>query len=151
MEIYLLHPLHTFVFASILVAIIPKEHIHRLSIYGIIFGGIMDITMLTFGQLTGLFGWINYGPFGFVGIPFFAPISWSIFFILFFYFLPSKKYLKFIYTAAAILFSIIYTNVVISLNIFWSYSQIVIPSIAFTIWFSIALWGFNKINRTLQK
>lgn len=146
MEIYLLHPLHTIVFSIILIAVVPKDDIYRLSIYGIIFGGIMDIIMLTMGKLTGLFGWINYGPFGFLGIPFFAPISWGIFYILFFYFLPSNKYLKYIYTLAAVSFSIIYTNVVINLNIFWSYSKLVIPLIAFMIWFSIALWGSEKIK-----
>lgn len=78
---YFITPIYTGILAILLVATVPKKEIHRLAIYGIIFGAILDILAIIFGRVAGLYGYINYGPLGIMGIPFFAPISWTIFFI----------------------------------------------------------------------
>ncbi|SFG11276.1 hypothetical protein SAMN05660649_00721 [Desulfotomaculum arcticum] len=143
---HFIYLIYTSVFALILIAVVPKREIRRLSIYGIIFGGIMDVFMLIMGNITGLFGWINYGPFGFLGIPIFSSISWAIYFILYFYFLPEHKPLVYVYTAGGIVFSVLYTNIVISLGVFESYNRVWLPLMAFILWFSTATWGFYKLT-----
>ena len=110
----------------------------------------MDILLLVFGNITGLFGWINYGPLGFKGLTLFSSISWAIFFILYFYFLPSKKPLNYLFAIVGIVFSIIYTNLVINLGVFKSYSRILLPLISFSAWFSITTWGFYKLNNFIE-
>lgn len=147
---YYIYPIYTTVFALILLATVPKKEIHRLSIYGIIFGGMMDVLLLVFGNVTGLFGWINYGPLGFMGITLFSNVSWAIFFILYFYFLPSKKPLNYIYASVAIVFSISYTNLVINLGVFQSYNRISLPLIAFIVWYLTATWGYYKLNNFIE-
>jgi hypothetical protein len=134
----------------ILIATVPKKEIHRLAIYGIIFGGLMDVLMLIFGKITGQFGWINYGPLGFMGIPIFADVSWAIFFIMYFYFLPKIKPFNYIFAGAGVFFSVLYTNLVIDLGIFTSNNRTWSPLISFVVWFSIATWGYYKMNSYIE-
>ena len=146
MPLHFLHPLLTVIFALILVILVPRHEIRRLSIYGIVFGGLMDVLMLTIGHLTGFFGWINFGPFGLSYLPFFAPISWSIYYIMYFYFLPKYKTLIYIFVASGIGMSVLYTNLVINLGVFMStVGRVIVPLITFIFWFSLATWGYLKL------
>lgn len=147
---YFIYLIYTAIFAGILVAVVPKKDIRRLSIYGIIFGGLMDIFMLIMGNVTGLYGWINYGPFGFMGIPIFSPISWAIYYILYFHFIPEQKPLNYVYMVAGIVFSILYTNLVINLGVFEAANRTILPLIAFIFWFSIATWGYYRLTGYFQ-
>ncbi|MDW7674017.1 MAG: hypothetical protein SCK28_05715 [Bacillota bacterium] len=147
MPIHFLHPILTAIFALLLVILVPRSEIRRLAIYGIIFGGLMDVLMLTIGNLTGFFGWINFGPFGLSYLPFFAPISWSIYYIMYFYFLPRQKTLIYLFAASGIGMSILYTNVVINLGVFMStVGRVIVPLITFIFWFSIATMGYFKLS-----
>lgn len=151
MPIFLIYPLFTMAFALILIANVPKKETQRLAIYGIIFGGIMDALVHLFGYITGLFSWINYGPFGFIGVHLFPNISWSIFFILFYYFLPQHKPLNYIFAGGGVFFSVLYYNMVVDLGILKSSSKIWLPLLGFTFWFSTATWGFYKLNSFIER
>lgn len=150
MPLYFIYFIYTAVFALILIVTVPKEEIRRLSIYGIIFGGLADIPVLIFGKLTGLFYWINYGPLGIKGICIFSNLSWAMFFIMYFYFLPKQKPLNYIFIGAGVVFSVLYHNLVIDLGIFYSYNRYWVPIIAFSGWFIIVTWGFYKINNYIE-
>jgi len=147
---YFIYPIFTLVFTLILIAIVPRKEIQRLSIYGIIFGGILDALIHFFGYLTGLFSWINYGPFGTLGVHIFANVSWSIFYILYFYFLPQRKPLNYVFAVSATFFSFLYYNMVIDLGILKSTSRIWLPLLGFAVWFSIGTWGFYKLNKFIE-
>ncbi|WP_068966395.1 hypothetical protein [Desulfosporosinus sp. BG] len=147
---FLLYPIFTTVFALILIVNVPKIEIRRLSIYGIIFGGIMDAMVHFFGYVTGLFAWTNYGPFGFIGVHIFADVTWSIFFILYFYFLPLQKPLNYLFACAGIFFSVLYYNLVIDMGILKTESRILLPLLGFVVWFSLATWGFYKLNAYIE-
>lgn len=147
---YFIYPIDAIIFALILIAIVPRKEIQRLSIYGIIFGGIMDVIVHFFGYVTGFFSWINYGPFGFIGVHIFADVSWSIYFILYYYFLPQRKPLNYLFVGAGIFFSLLYFNLVIDLGILKSNSRIILPLFGFAVWFSIATWGFYKLNSFIE-
>jgi len=41
---------YTLIFATILVAVVPKAEIRRLSIYGIIFGAIFDVVLVSISK-----------------------------------------------------------------------------------------------------
>lgn len=147
---YFIYPIDTITFALILIASVPRKEILRLSIYGIIFGGMMDVLVHFFGYVTGLFSWINYGPFGFIGVHIFANVSWSIYFILYYYFFPKQKPLNYIFVGAGIFFSLLYFNMVIDLGILESKSRIILPLFGFVVWFLIATWGFYKLNSFIE-
>lgn len=147
---YFIYPIYTTIFALILIANVPKTEIRRLSIYGIIFGGMMDAVVHFSGYVTGLFAWINYGPFGYLGVHIFANVSWSIFFILYFYFLPNIRPFNYLFVCAGIFFSTLYYNLVIDLGILYSQSRIMLPLVGFAVWFSVATWGFYKLNNFIE-
>lgn len=147
---YFIYPIFTTIFSLILIGTVPKKEIQRLSIYGIIFGGMMDVLVHISGNVTGLFAWKNYGPFGYKRIPIFANISWAIYFILYFYFLPKKKPLNYIFAGAGVFFSTLYYNLMIDVGILKSSSRILLPLVGFTGWFSVATWGFYKLNNFIE-
>lgn len=70
--------IYTLIFAVILVSAVPKANIRKLLIYGIIFGAIFDVVLVSIANITGSFRYINYEPYGLIGIHFLAPIRKSI-------------------------------------------------------------------------
>lgn len=137
--------IYTFTFLAILVATVPKKEIRRLSIYGIIFGAIFDIIVVSIANVTGSFRYINYEPFGLVGIHFFAPISWAIFFIIYFYFLPTKRTYIYLYVVCAIFYSMLFCQMLWKLKILKLSHGIIDSIIPFVIWFPLATWGYLKL------
>ena len=147
---YFIPLIYAGLFALILVAVVPRAEIRRLSIYGIIFGSMFDVTALLLGYVTGIFAYINYGPFGFMNIHFFAPLSWALFFILYFYFLPKNKFYLAIYVASAILFSYFFDHIIVSMGVF-KRSGLLATLICFPVWFITATWGFYKLTGIFEK
>lgn len=147
---YFIYPVFTAVFSLILIAIVPKKEIHRLAIYGIIFGGAMDVIVHISGNVTGLFSWTNYGPFGFKGIPIFANVSWAVFFILYFYFLPKPRLLVYIFAGAGVFWSVLYFNLMIDVGILESVDRLLLPLVGFTAWYAVATWGFYKLKSYIE-
>ncbi|MGM0370717.1 MAG: hypothetical protein ACQEP9_09855, partial [Bacillota bacterium] len=125
-----------------------RKNIRKLAIYGLLFGALGDISaILIFGHLLKLGGYLNYGPLGFFNIPFFPPIAWTIWFILYFYFLPDRKILKYIYITTAALYATIFSNVLANLNIFkWNYSKIILPFFIYITWFIGSTWAKERLD-----
>lgn len=149
MQMYM-YPMNAIIFALVLVAVVPRKEILRLSFYGIIFGGALDVLVHLFGNITGLYSWINHGPFVFMGISIFASISWAIFFILYYYFIPKIKPLNYIFMGAAVFFSTWNFNFFVDLGILKTYDRFLVPLGGFTVWFSFATWGFYKLNKFIE-
>lgn len=139
--------IYTFVLATILVFTVPKAEIRRLSIYGIIFGAVFDVILVSFANIMGEFSYINYEPFGLIGIHFFAPISWAIFFIIYFYFLPNKKRSIYIYVVSAIFYSMLFCQMITKLGVLKLAHGIYDSIIPFVIWFPVATWGYLKLSK----
>ncbi|CUH94735.1 putative membrane protein [Propionispora sp. 2/2-37] len=143
--------LYTVVFAILLVILIPREEIRRLSIYGIIFGGIFDIFVVGIANFFGEFRYINYEPFGLMGLHFMAPISWSIFFILYFHFLPRETVYVYIYTVMGIFYSMMFCQMITKLGVL-SLARGIVDSIApFVPWFTIATWGYIRLREREER
>lgn len=126
--------------------------IRRLFIYGLIFGGLVDLILVCIiGNLTGRFGYINYGPFGLLGIHIMAPISWTIFFIIYFYLLPEKKVYIYPDVFMGFFFSILFGHMISGLSIL-KLTHPIDSIIAFLLWFPIATWGYFRLtNNTYRK
>ncbi|WP_347488836.1 hypothetical protein [Desulfoscipio sp. XC116] len=138
--------IYTAIFALILIATVPRNKIRLLSIYGIIFGAVFDIVLVTIANMFGEFGYINYEPFGLMGIHFLAPISWAMFFIMYFYFLPKRKPHVYIYVTVAILYSIAFCQMITKLGVLYLAHGIIDSIIPFLIWFPTATWGYYKLT-----
>jgi len=145
MPINLIPFIYTSIFAAILVAVVPKGEIRRLSIYGIIFGGVFDVVLLIFTNLIGEFRYVNYEPFGLMGIHFLAPISWAIFYIIYFYFLPEKKMYVYIYVVTAIFYSMMFCQMITKLGVLQLAHGIYDSIFPFLVWFPVATWGYYKL------
>ncbi|MDX9872609.1 MAG: hypothetical protein RBT41_09345 [Clostridia bacterium] len=139
--------IYAFVFAAILVAAVPKNEIRRLSIYGIIFGAVFDIVLVGVAVATKSFSYVNYGPFGLFGIHFMAPISWAIFFILYFYFLPSKKGYIYLYIVSAIFYSMMFCQMIAKLGVLKLSHGLIDSIVPFVLWFPLATWGYLKLSK----
>jgi hypothetical protein len=140
--------LYASVFGIILVAVVPKKEIHRLFIYGLIFGGLFDIVVVSLANLLGEFKYIHYEPFGLMGIHFMAPISWTIYFIIYFYFLPANKTYLYLYVAAGIFYSILFCQMITKLGVLKLAHGIIDSIIPFVLWFPVATWGFCRLIKT---
>jgi len=137
--------IYTAIFALILIATVPKMEIRRLSIYGILFGAVADILVVGFAVITGSFSYINYEPFGLMGIHFFAPISWAIFYIIYFYFLPERKSYMYIYVTLAIFFSMLFCQMLTKLGVLRLAHGMYDSTIPFIIWFPTVTWAYLRL------
>ena len=148
---YLIPLIYSIFFALILFAVVPRFEIRRLSIYGIIFGAIGDSIVIISGKTFRLFEYINYEPLGLMGIPFFAPLSWAIFFVIYFYFLPKHKPLICVYVLSAIGYSIMFGNLLVNLDLMKYYHhKILLPLITFSLWFPAVTWGYYKLAKLFE-
>lgn len=136
---------YTLIFAIILVSVVPKAEIRRLSIYGIIFGSIFDVVLVSIANITGSFRYINYESFGLIGIHFLAPISWAIFFILYFYFLPDKRSYIYLYIISGVFYSMMFCQMITKLGVLKLSHGIIDSIIPFVLWFPLATWGYLKL------
>lgn len=143
--LYMLYPLYTGGLALIMFAVVPRKDIRRLIPYAIVFGGIADallLLILTFW--LGVAGYINFGPLGFLGMPFFPLLAWTFFFVIYLYLLPERFPWNVVFTLTAAAFSIIFSNVLQNLGIFvWRTDRLVIPAIVYLTWMSLVTFVYQ--------
>lgn len=146
---YIVHPIYTAVLAVILVTLVPRAWIRRLFIFGLTFGAVGDfvaISLLT--VLLGVGGHKNFGPFGFGPIPFFPPLAWTIWFMMFFYFLPDGLVWKVIYVVTAAGHAVLFSHVLSNFNVFqWNAGPLLVPFLIYLTWFSLSTWGYERLTR----
>lgn len=151
LPVYSVYPIYTGVIALALIILVPRQEIKRLLIYGIIFGGLLNAVLIGFNALFDLGGHINYANFGLGQFAFFPPLAWTMWFVLFFYFIPEKTALAVIYVVSAAAYAMIFSNVLINFGVFvWKAGRIVYPFFVYLIWFSIAAWGYFRISDSYQ-
>lgn len=132
-----------------LVIIVPRAEIRRLAVYGLIFGSAYDVIGLGIGHWLDLFRWINFGPFGYGYLPFDSPISWCMFYIMYFYFLPREKPFVYIFPVAGVVMSIVYSRVLVNLGMFIEpYFALRIAN--FALWYTSATWGYLRLSRYME-
>ncbi|MCW3489892.1 hypothetical protein [Dethiobacter alkaliphilus] len=128
--------IYTIILAMILVVVVPKEMIRQLAVYAIIFGALTNIILVIIAtQLLDLGGHLNFMPFGVAGIPFFPPIAWTVYFIMFMYFLPEQKPWNYVFTLTASLYAVFFANVLVNIELFYSnYGRFIVPLLLYGSW-----------------
>ena len=148
MPTYLVYPIYTTALLIATYALVPRQNIRDLLRYGILFGAITDAVMIIlFTKIIGLGGYINFGPFGFKGIPFFPLIAWSAYYVLYLYMLPEEKPWVYIFPIVAAFFSLFFSNILQNLGIFvWNWGTVIIPLIIYLFWHITVTWIYIKVE-----
>lgn len=152
MPLYLIFPIYTAILMLLVLAVVPRDQIKKLSLFAIIFGACTDFVVIVVIAILGIGEYINIGPFGFMGIPFFPLMAWTAFFVLYFYFFPEKTPWNYIYVLAAAGYSTMFSNVLENLGVFrWNYGNLVVPYLIYLAWFSLASWYYLKDTTEEEK
>ncbi|NLZ93246.1 MAG: hypothetical protein GX922_04410 [Firmicutes bacterium] len=143
------YPIYTVILALILIALVPRKEIKELLIFGITFGAVLDVTIIAaVSKLLELGGHLNFEPFGAFGFPFFPPIAWAIWFILFFYFLPTELPWLILYVLTAAAMAVMFSNVLLNLKVFtWNYGRVIVPFLVYAPWFFFSAWAFRRLTQ----
>lgn len=143
--LFLLYPLYTGVIALVMLAVVPREKIRRLVVPGIIYGGAGDVLWLLVLFLLNAAGYVNYGPFHFSGLPFFPPLAWTFFFIIYLHFLPDRYPWNYFFTFAAAGYAVIFSNVLQNLGIFeWRIGRLIPPMIVYLTWMTTVTYTYQR-------
>lgn len=145
-SLFLLYPLYTAALGLVMLAIVPRESIRHLVPFALVFGAVFNaFWMLLFGSLLGLASYSNFNPFGAFGIPFFPPLAWTFFFIVYLYLLPDKFPWNYGFTVMAALYSTIFSHVLQNLQIFsWRIEGVWLPLGVYLIWMFAATLIYQK-------
>jgi hypothetical protein len=128
--------------------VIPRKDIHNLALLGIFYGAVIDIFWIIVIRITGAGGYLNYGPLAFKGVPFMPPIAWTVFFIMFLFFLPGKKPWNYLFAAIAAGYSVFFSNVLSNLGIFhWTFSKVLFPFGLYLTWTLFVTWSYAKYGK----
>lgn len=143
-------PFYTALLGLIMLAVVPRKEIRRLGPYAVLLAVSTDIfNIIVFTKLLGVGGYMNYEPYGFLGIPFFSTMAVSVYIIIYLYFLPGtpKWNLFFVFMGAA--FSTLFSNVQVKLGIFkWNYGQVLVPFLIFLFAHAVVTWGYLWLTST---
>lgn len=147
MPLYLVYPLYTGILGLVMLAVVPRERIRELVPYALVFGAVLDfLIILVLGNYFNAFSYINYGPFGFLGIPFFPLLAWTFFFIIYLHLLPRRFPWNYIFTIAAAAYSVIFSNVLQNLGIFlWQTSRLLTPVVLYLAWMFFVTYTYQHI------
>ncbi|HBR29897.1 MAG TPA: hypothetical protein DD734_09680 [Firmicutes bacterium] len=144
--LFLIYPLYTGVLVLLALALIPKKDLRTLFHWGVLYGGVLDVVIfLLITDLFGIGGYKNYGPFSYLGIPFFPPLAWTSYFILYLYLLPSTKPWNYIFTVTTAVYNMIFSNVLMNLGIYeWTFSRLILPFFLYLLWNLLVTWTYQK-------
>lgn len=153
MQDHFIYPIYTSILAIVAVILVPRKEIKRLAMYGIFFGAVADIFFILMLSLMGMGKYINFKYFGAFGIPFFPPVAWTAYFILFLYLLPRNKPWSYLFPAVASCYSIFFANILQELGIFkWYYGNPILPFIlVYAPWHFGVTWAYFKISEQEEK
>lgn len=140
----MLYPLYSAALALVMFAAVPKEKIRRLVPFAVLYGSVGDALWLLILGFFNLGGYINYGPFAFLGMPFFPLLAWTFFFTVYLYFLPDAYPWNYIFTLAATGYSLLFSNVLQNLGIFqWTAGRFWIPLAVYLIWMTLVTYTYQ--------
>lgn len=145
LPLYFIYLGYSVILALIMIVLVPRRDVHKLALLGIIYGAVIDIFWIIFIGLVGGGGYLNYGPLGFMSLPFIPPIAWTIYFILFLYFSPPKMPWNYLFSVIAAVYSVIFSNVLSNLGIFhWTFSKVFFPLGIYLVWHIFVTWSYTK-------
>lgn len=126
--------------------IVPKAQYKRFLLYGLVFGGILDVisivTLVPMNQIR----FFNMGAFGIFGmIPALVPATWMFAFGVFFYLMPRRIAFMIPYLFAFTALSYTVGLVMQSYGLFeyiGAQKYLAIPT--FFLWYSLSAWVYSR-------
>lgn len=148
MQKFYIYPIYTVSLLVMLIAIVPKKHIRGLAPYAILLGSFFELLVLfLMTYMFNLAGHKNFGPFGAFWVPFFPPIAWGIYFVMYFYVLPQNKSWTFFFPLISAIFSTLFANVLVNLDVFFiHYNRVIVPFLVYITWHSISTIIFIRLT-----
>lgn len=146
---YFIYPIYTAALGVVCLFIVPKEKIKKLAFWAILYGAIGDLSaIIVTGHVFKAGKYVNFGPFNFLGIPFFPLLAWSTFYLVYLHILPAKKSYAYLFSFTATGFSLMFSHVLQNIGILeWKYSQVLYPLGLYTVWHFLATYTFNRYFR----
>lgn len=139
-----------FKFAAILVlasiVLIPRNLYKKYFLYGLVFGGLVDILLVSLLHFIGVLNYKNMGVTSILGLfSFWTPIAWIFYFMIYFYFLPVRR-------SFLIPYVILFVALNYSVGLVMSQSGLYeiigvykyIQPFIYLLWSSISAWTFLK-------
>lgn len=146
--LYFIYLFYTAALAVIMIILVPRRTVYKLALLGIFYGAILDIFWIFVVGLIGAGSYLNYGPLGFLGIPFMPPIAWTIFFIMFLYLLPDIRPWNYLFAIVSAGYSVFFSNVLSNFGIFqWAFSKIAFPFGLYLTWCLFVTWSYEKYGK----
>lgn len=144
----LIYPIYMLALGALVYLTVPKHQIKKLAFWAVLFGASVNIlAIMVFGKVFNVGGHINFMPFGFLGIPFFPPIAWTAYYLLFFYVIPRQKPWKWVFVLIASFYATFFSNVLVQLGILkWNYGRIVVPFLIYSSWHAAVTWAFFRFT-----
>lgn len=133
---------------------IPKNVYKKFFIWGFLFGGIGDVTIVTLlGPGLKLLKYQNMGMFDILGtFSFWTPLAWMFTFMIFFYFLPVHRYFYFIYIGGFSIFGFMVGLVLQNIGLFkYEGAFIYFAPFVFMAWFMFSSLIYFRYNRITLK
>jgi hypothetical protein len=146
MQTHFIYPIYTSILIVLLFVLVPRKEIRRLAFYGVLFGAVADVFFIILIGIIDLGKYLNFKYFGAFGIPFFPPVAWTAYFILYMYILPKAKPWKYLYPIVASCYSVFFSNVLQALDIIkWNYGNPILPWLfIYAPWHIGVTWAYFK-------
>lgn len=126
--------------------LIPRNLYKKYFLYGLLFGGIVDIALASLFHFMGFINYKNMGATNILGIfSFWTPITWTFYFMIYFYLLPVRKafLVPYVFISVALNYSV---GMVMSQSGLYEVIGVYkyIQPFIFLIWSVITAWIFLK-------
>jgi len=126
--------------------IVPKEQYKRFLLYGLVFGGILDVISIVTLTLMNQIRFYDMGAFGVFGmIPALVPATWMFAFGVFFYLMPRRLAFLILYLFAFTALSYTVGLVMQAYGLFeyiGAQRYLAIP--IFFVWYSLSAWVYSR-------
>ncbi|MGI6161431.1 MAG: hypothetical protein ACOYJD_05305 [Christensenellales bacterium] len=141
-------PLYLLSFFALTILAIPSREYKKYLIYGIVFGGIIStLSIIIIGNLFGVFTY-HAGSLTALGIPAPVPLAFIFTWMLFFYFLPSRRLFVILYTVFWVGLSVMLGVLLQNFGYFTydvgTVSGVIIQTLVFGAWFFFSVWYFMR-------
>lgn len=153
MPAYYVFPIFAIITGFSALLLIPKEKYKHYLLYGFLFGGVLEISLVVILTNLNLLQYKNMGPFNLFNVlSIWTPFSWMFAFSVFFYLLPKRTafLIPYIITFAALSYSIGIVKESLGTFEYLGVNRYAAP-FTFLLWYSFSAWAYFRIEKVKLK
>ncbi|SEP13123.1 hypothetical protein [Propionispora vibrioides] len=126
--------------------LVPKNQYKRCLLYGLVFGGIIDVLTIAAFVPINQIQFMNMGNFSVLGfIPIFVPITWTFDFAIFFYLMPRRKGFLALYVLTFTALSYVIGELMNAYDLFeYTGMPKYVAVLIFLAWYSFSAWFYLR-------